>query len=63
MNIKHYTTTHIINMATALHLDPHDCALPHMIARHLYTLGCAIDDDGSPCDYPTILNQMLESLT
>ncbi|MBD2801771.1 hypothetical protein ID854_15310 [Xenorhabdus sp. M] len=55
MNIKQYTTAHMMNMAKALHLDPHDCALPH-------TLGCAIDDDGSPCDYPTILNQMLESL-
>ncbi|MBD2812623.1 hypothetical protein ID853_17520 [Xenorhabdus sp. Vera] len=63
MNITHYTTAHIINITTELHIDPHDSALPYILARHLYTLGGVTDDNESPCDYPAILNHMLESLT
>ncbi|KMJ46678.1 hypothetical protein PSI19_20340 [Xenorhabdus khoisanae] len=62
MDIRDYTTENIITLVNELHLDPHDCALPHILARHVYTLREATHDDGSPCDYKTILVHMLKSL-
>ncbi|PHM51867.1 hypothetical protein Xhom_04706 [Xenorhabdus hominickii] len=62
MDITRYTTEHIMNIANELNLDPHDSTLPHILSRHIYTLRYATHDDGSPCDYPTILIHLLKSL-
>ncbi|MDE1480247.1 hypothetical protein KKJ01_19005 [Xenorhabdus bovienii] len=35
MGITHYTPEDPINMANELHLDMHDSALPHILARHI----------------------------
>ncbi|WP_211287906.1 hypothetical protein [Xenorhabdus hominickii] len=51
-----------MNIANELNLDPHDSTLPHILSRHIYTLRYATHDDGSPCDYPTILIHLLKSL-
>ncbi|MDE1480260.1 hypothetical protein KKI90_11330 [Xenorhabdus bovienii] len=62
MDMTHYTPEDLINMANELHLDMHDSALPHILARHIYTLRGATQDGGSPGDYQTILVHMLKSL-
>ncbi|OKP01588.1 hypothetical protein [Xenorhabdus eapokensis] len=62
MEITRYTTQTLITLANELNLDLHDCELPYILTRHLYTLQCVIHSDGSSCDYRTILLHTLKSL-
>ncbi|MBD2804273.1 hypothetical protein ID855_06090 [Xenorhabdus sp. ZM] len=62
MEITHYTTKTLITLANKLNIDPHDSALPYILARHLYSQGEVTDTDGAPCDHKTLLTHLLKSL-
>ncbi|MCC8379107.1 hypothetical protein [Xenorhabdus sp. PB30.3] len=62
MEITRYTTQTLITMAKELKLDLHDCALSHILARHLYGLRDVTHVDGTPCDYKTIARHVLNNL-